>query len=138
MTSGFASDTTRLQPVVLQLQSYSRRPGLLQTPPSFSRWYFNRKATHDVRVCFRHHQASAGGTSTSKLLTTSGFASDTTRLQPVVSYLWERWSLAVKWKYLRLKPGGVAFLKGWCLAVKLKYHRLKPGGVAFLKGWCLF
>ena len=54
----------------------------------------------------------------------------------MVSYLWERWSLAVKLKYHRLKPGGVAFLKGWCLAVKLKYHRLKPDGVAFVEALC--
>src|SRR5690242_21393282 len=146
-------DTTRLQPVVLQLQSYKRairRGGHHQasaggsstsklqtsnpkrwTPPGFSRWFFNFKATNEQseevdttrlqpvvlqlqsykRAIRRggHHQASAGGSSTSKLQTSNpkrwtppGFSRwffnfkatneqseevDTTRLQPVVLQL---------------------------------------------------
>jgi hypothetical protein len=38
-------DTTGLQLVVLQLQSYKQPPSeSLGTPPGFSRWYFNFKA----------------------------------------------------------------------------------------------
>jgi hypothetical protein len=38
--SGMTLDTTRLQPVVLQLLSYTRRAGMTLAPPGFSRWYF--------------------------------------------------------------------------------------------------
>src|SRR6185295_2841947 len=66
------SDTTRLQPVVLQLCNY----------------------TATFSTTFGHHQASAGGTSTSSLNTTP-----TTEIGPVL--------VAVKLKHHRLKPGGV-------------------------------
>jgi hypothetical protein len=38
-------DTTRLQPVVLQLRSYKPALNARETPPGFSRWYFNLRAT---------------------------------------------------------------------------------------------
>ena len=40
-------DTTRLQPVVLHLRSYSRLYAR-QTPPGFSRWYFTFVATRST------------------------------------------------------------------------------------------
>src|SRR6185295_8736906 len=43
-TNQTLSDTTRLQPVVLQFHSYNE-PNPFLTPPGFSRWYFNFTAT---------------------------------------------------------------------------------------------
>jgi len=59
-------DTIRLQPLVLQFHSYKDAYWSRKTPPGFSRWCVNFEATSSATIV-RHHQALAGGTSTSKL-----------------------------------------------------------------------
>jgi len=108
--------------VVLQLHNYKVAPNPLETPPGFSRWYFNFSAisegvpTEPNRRSFaravklKYHRLKPGGVLVLVLPTHS------CEIEGPPAKAW------------------------WCpdhacskvIAAKLKYHRLKPGGVLVL------
>jgi hypothetical protein len=107
--------------VVFQFLNY-QQPSLnpVRTPPGFSRWFFSFIATNNQpRILSGHHQASAGGTSTSQYSLPKNFATCA-----------EVNSQAMKLKDHRLKPGGVLKDSG---AVVGSYEIESPPAKAM---WC--
>src|SRR6185295_18263732 len=145
--------TTRLQPVVLQLSRFTKRLFVARTPPGFSRWYFNFPATQNAfrrsdttrlqpvvlqllsytkRISsLGHHQASAGGTSTSQLHKTPFVA----RTPPGFSRWYFNFSATTKAKNFCDCRASAISCPSWC---SCEIESPKAGGVpARLSGpWC--